>query len=87
MTVRGVRYVHKARGLTVVQVCTITGASAPTVRSWIVRKHLRRNEWGRIEPEELARYLAERGTVGQHKTARRHGFRPGSCAWSGDVQR
>ncbi len=76
MTVRGVRYVHHERGLTVDQVCKTTGATPDTVRSWIYRKHLVRNQWGRIAPEDLARYLTERGTVGQHRHARQHGFRP-----------
>lgn len=70
------------RGLSVPQICTITGAKPDTVRSWINRGHLERNQWGRIEPEDLARYLVERGTVGQHKTARLHGFRTVSCARS-----
>lgn len=80
MTVRGVRYVHKMRGLTVGQVCTITGAPPNVVRNWIYRKHVVRNQWGRIAPEDLARYLAERGTVGQRKNARRFGFDAESCA-------
>lgn len=74
MTVRGVRYVHHERGLTVDQVCTITGAPSSVVRNWIFRKRIIRNRWGRIEPEDLARYLTERGTIGQRKDARRFGF-------------
>ena len=70
------------RGLSVPQICTITGASSATVRSWIHRGHLERNRWGRVEPEALAKYLVERGTVGQHKHARLHGFPIMGCARS-----
>lgn len=62
------------RGLSVPQICTITGAEPGTVRSWIHRGHLSRNQWGRVEPVALAKYLVERGTVGQHKHARQHGL-------------
>lgn len=35
----------------------ITGATPNTVRGWIYRGHIRRNEWELIEPDDLARYL------------------------------
>ena len=64
-----------SRGLTVAQVATVCGVSPATVRKWVQRGRLARNGWGRIELAELTRYLDERGTVGQHKRARRFGIR------------
>lgn len=67
------------RGLTVNQVATVCGVDPNTVRNWIFRKRITRNRWGRIEPEDLAKYLVERGDVGQRKHARQHGFPMSSC--------
>lgn len=63
MTVSGKRYTHKFQGLTVEQVCRVTGQTANTVRGWIYRGHLKRNEWDLIEPEDLRIYLASRGSA------------------------
>jgi hypothetical protein len=79
VTVQGVRYVHHERGLTVAQVGMITGAPPNVVRNWIFRKRITRNRWGRVAPEDLARYLATRGTLGQRRNARRYGFDADSC--------
>jgi len=39
----------------------ITGQTPNTVRGWIYRGHIHRNEWDLIEPDELFPYLVKRG--------------------------
>lgn len=63
MTVRGARYTHKFQGLTVDQVCRITGATPNTVRGWIHRGHIKRNEWGLLDLDDVRGYLATRGSA------------------------
>lgn len=60
------------RGLTVAQVARVVGVEDATVRSWLKRRHLTRNKWGRIGLVELLAYLDARGTRGQRIEARRH---------------
>lgn len=55
------------RGLTIRQVGMVAGVEDATVRSWIKRRHLKRNRWGRIDMAELLEYLDNRGTRGQRK--------------------
>jgi len=62
------------RGLTVAQVATVCGVDPVTVRSWIKRRHLTRNEYGRIDPAALVKYLDERGTRGQRRHAKIRGL-------------
>jgi helix-turn-helix protein len=62
------------RGLTVYRAAEFCGVSEATVRSWLHRNHLKRNKWKLIDPEELLKYLDERGTVGQRRSARQHGL-------------
>lgn len=59
------------RGLTVRQVCMVTGAEPSTVRSWISRGFLARNRWGRIDMTELLTFLDARDTRSMHTKLKR----------------
>lgn len=54
---------HRATGLTVEQICRITGATPNTVRGWIHRGHLTRNEWGLVDADDVRAYLESRQTL------------------------
>lgn len=64
----------RPHGLTVRQIAVICDVDQVTVRSWIKRGHVRRDEHGRLNALEVLAYLDQRGTVGQRKAARAHGL-------------
>ena len=49
----------------------VCGVDQATVRSWLKRKHLTRDRYGRIDMAALLEYLDSRGTRGQRKAVRR----------------
>lgn len=59
------------RGLTVAQVARVCGVEDATVRSWIKRRHLTRNKWGRVDMAALLDYLDERDTRSIHTALKR----------------
>lgn len=65
----------RPQGLTTQQAAIICDVEPSTVRTWIDRGHLHRNEHRRIDPRELLDYIDRRGTIGQRKAARIHQLR------------
>lgn len=66
--------------VTVRQAAMVAAVSDAAVRQWIKRKHLHRDEHGRIDLEELLGYLDNRCGRGIPKTPRHKAYVRRACA-------
>ena len=62
------------------QAAMVGHVTEAAVRQWIKRKHLTRNDHGRIELEQLLDYLGKRSGRGIPKTPRQRAYERRACA-------
>lgn len=56
-------YMHRANGVTVPEICEVTGANPNLVRQWIYRGYLKRNQWGLVCELSLGEFMQARGLL------------------------
>lgn len=70
----------RATGLTVPQAAKVCGVSDGTVRQWICRGRLARNEWRLIDPAALLAFVDTWGNHDMRRTATQRGLTRRTCA-------